>query len=70
MRPRFHEFTGNIIELCDGYAEPTEQRQGIVRYLYPKEELTGLLNGGGFDIEKSHRRHSKELFTLVARKRG
>jgi SAM-dependent methyltransferase len=70
MRPKFHKPTGITIELCDCYAEPTEQRLGIVRYLYPKEDLAKLLNGEGFEIEESHYRHSKELFTFVARKRG
>ena len=70
MKPRFRELSGSTIELCDCYAEPTEQHLGIVRYLYPQEELAELLNGGGFDIEESHHLHSKELLMFVARKHG
>jgi len=68
MRPRFHESSGNIIELCDCYADPTEQRLGIVRYLYSKKELVELLKEGGLDVEENPLCHTKKNITLVGRR--
>jgi len=68
IKPQFHEPGGRIIELVDNYAGSKQEQAGIVRYIYPRKELSEILRRAGFEIEESRHDRSRGLHTIVARK--
>ena len=53
MEPTFQASTGAVIELYDPYDVDKPTLTGICRYLYPQEELAGVLATNGFVVGAS-----------------
>ncbi len=46
--PEFHTNSGEVIELHDPYDPTRPDHVGVLRYLYPRDELADMLAGAGF----------------------
>jgi hypothetical protein len=68
IRPTFRDRAGRIIELHDSHSATKEHRFGVVRYLYPKEELASLLREKGLAVKESNHHSSREHYSLIGSK--
>jgi SAM-dependent methyltransferase len=66
--PRFYSKNGETIELLDSLDPADKKYRGVRRYIYPRQELEGLLKENKFSVEDESGRAVKEHFMLIATK--
>ncbi|MGI9648491.1 MAG: class I SAM-dependent methyltransferase [Acidimicrobiia bacterium] len=52
LRPEFHRHDGTVIELRDPIDPGRGDHTGLIRYLYPPDELQAQLEASGFIVER------------------
>lgn len=63
--PEYHAGTGEVIELHDPYDRSRPDHVGVLRYLYPKDELTRMVLGAGFRIREVASQWRSGFYLLV-----
>lgn len=69
MVPTFTNANGETVELYDPYDPSRSHHTGVIRYLYPKDELADLMKAAGFRIHEAETPWREGYYMLVGEKR-
>jgi hypothetical protein len=63
--PTFHTKAGAVIDLYDPYDPSKPDHLGVLRYIYPKAQLSALLTGSRFNVRELEHYWGEGFYLLV-----